>query len=405
MLVVLLGLLGVVSVSSPAGAATMPSAWPQLGADAAHTGVNPNETILNASTASHLSPKWIFETYAGFPPSVPVVADGAVFTNGFYGSLESIDQATGALNWRDALGASPSRPFTAPVIANGTLYSYQVQSGLLYAINDATGIVERTTPMLDNDGLVYSDGVLYTEPDNLHGPTPPMGAYDAATGAQLWTANVGSLLAPPAVANGEVFADGDNGVVVLSASTGVQLWTADGAGQPNPTPVVSGNRLIVTGTRSYQRVYNTTTGRFVWGKVLAKGYDTWSAPAARNGTIFQSIEEGCTGDTGSGPETSILTARSLSTRHLVWSRKYENLPCSCGCSEGSAGPRSPTIANGLVYVPDMGGQAIRVYTTSGRPVGSVSTAHPPTTTAVVANGELFVATYDGSFGYVEAFGP
>jgi hypothetical protein len=64
----------------------------------------------------------------------------------------------------------------------------------------------------------------------------------------------------------------------------------------------------------------------VWGRVLAQGYDTWSAPAVAGGTLFQSIEEGCTGDSGNGPHTSILTARSLATRQVLWHRMYENVP-------------------------------------------------------------------------------
>jgi outer membrane protein assembly factor BamB len=181
-----------------AGATTGPSQWPQIGANAAHTGSNPNEAILSASTAAHLSLKWVYNTSVGDPPSIPVVADGKVFVSAFDGSLEAIDPTTGVTVWKDdTLGGSPSHPFTAPVIAGGTLYSYQVNSGLLYTISDATGVVERTTPMLNNEGLVYSDGVLYTQPVDTHGPTPPMGAYDAATGAQLWTADVSSLLSVP----------------------------------------------------------------------------------------------------------------------------------------------------------------------------------------------------------------
>jgi outer membrane protein assembly factor BamB len=141
----------------------------------------------------------------------------------------------------------------------------------------------------------------------------------------------------------------------------------------------------------------------VWGKVLAKGYDTWSAPAVVGGTIYQNIEEGCIND-GAGPLTAILTARSLATRYVLWKRTYESVPCSEQTILSTA-PRSPTISNGLVYIPELTAKKIRVYTTAGKLVGIVATAHSPITTAVVADGEVFVATYDGGNGYLEAFGP
>ena len=191
-----------------------------------------------------------------------------MFVSGSDGSLEAIHQTSGSRAWRIA-APDLDHFFTAPVVVGATLYSYQVGSGLLYTINASSGTVERTSAMLDNIGLVYSNGVLYTEPSAETQPPQPMGAYDVATGNLLWKANVGGLLGAPAVAGGRVFSVDEfnpagRTLNVLDAATGKVLWSRLIGEQSNATPVVSGNTVVITTIYAHQWALNATTGAVIW---------------------------------------------------------------------------------------------------------------------------------------------
>ena len=392
--------------SSAAASAGLPSRWPQLGFNAAHTGVNPNETTLSAANVPSLSRRWMYQEGIN-PPDDPVVADGLVYFVGSDGALVALNNTTGALQWT----FTASSTLTDPVVVGNVVYTSA--SGALYALNAHTGAVERTTPIAANAGLVYARGALYTEPSASSGPAP-MGAYQAATGAQLWTANAGSLLAPPAVSGGRVFSLDNNGrglgtrlLRARSAADGRLLWSRAIGSQVNATPVVSGNTVIVTTISARMLALNATTGQVMWRKTLGPEQTTFgdSAPAIYTGDVYQILELGCV----NGRHMSGITVRSLSTGVRVWSHIYENIPCAQAVV-GGGGPRSPAIANGLVYLPEMNAQKIRVFTTGGKLVTEFSTGEFTMSTVVVAAGELYVSTWDpfqspDGAGYLQAFSP
>ena len=333
-----------------------------------------------------------------------------MFVSGSDGSLEAINQTSGSRAWRIA-APDLDHFFTAPVVVGATLYSYQVGSGLLYTINASSGTVERTSAMLDNIGLVYSNGVLYTEPSAETQPPQPMGAYDVATGNLLWKANVGGLLGAPAVAGGRVFSVDEfnpagRTLNVLDAATGKVLWSRLIGEQSNATPVVSGNTVVITTIYAHQWALNATTGAVIWKRTLSTtGGETWSAPAVLAGTLYQVIENACN---KAGRFTTVVTARKLSTGAQAWSHVFENIPCG-QAKVGGGGPRSPVVANGLVFLAEMNAKKVRVFTTAGKLVTVFSTGEYTVTSAVVAAGEVIVSTWDPyhpavGTGFVQAFG-
>jgi outer membrane protein assembly factor BamB len=404
--------------SGPATAATGVSSWPQLGFNAAHTGFNPYETTLSRTTVPHVTQTWIHNTdvVRNDSPSVPVVADGKVFEVDGDGNLVALDASTGLQLWKFPSPSSIPGYYTAPVVANGLVYTFKRSAGFptrgsLYALNDATGAIVRTFPIFETSSLVYANGVLYTDPAPYN---VPMAAYDAATGALLWTANIGILdgdfgFTPPAVADGEVFLTTSDStgstLYALGAATGQVMWSrALGVGFTegvSVSPVVAGHTVIIAAHDSHMWALDTATGAVIWQKTLSSIGVAESAPAVSDGRIFQALD--C--DNGSGTERKCIQVLTLSSGARVWSHVYENYPLNEVGS--SVVPRSPTIANGLVWLPEMNAKKIRVFTTGGRLVAVIPTGEFVMTTVIVADGQAFISTWDPTAtggGFVQAFG-
>jgi outer membrane protein assembly factor BamB len=384
-------------------AAAAPSTWPQLGSNAGHTSVNAKEKALRASNVGSLRQQWKTQvgTALDGPAGVPVVAHGDVYVaEGSTIVAENLAGGTSAWTFT-APGLT-----TDPVVAHKTVFTFA--AGRLYALNARTGAVRRRTPMIDTEGLVYAHGVLYTEPavsgDNL-------AAYHASSGHRIWRAAVdGPVNALPAVGHAEII-----GVETTTAgwmaeayatSDGRRLWSRKVRPEPGSEPVISRKSVIIA-TASIGPIkagltrLNATTGAVVWEKTLTTAGLLNSAPAVFHRRIFQT-EEGsfCIG----GRETSTITVRKVSTGAQVWSRVYENIPCS-QFQLVATEQRSPVVANHLVYVSALNAKKIRVYTTAGALAAAVPTGEFTMSTPVVAASHVVVSTWDTSTdeGFVEAF--
>jgi hypothetical protein len=77
---------------------------------------------------------------------------------------------------------------------------------------------------------------------------------------------------------------------------------------------------------------------------------------------------------------------------------------------GGGGPRAAVIANRLVFLPEMNAKKIRIFTTAGNLVTVFFTHEFTMSSVVVAEGELYVSTWNpyatgGEKGFVQAFAP
>jgi outer membrane protein assembly factor BamB len=397
--------LAVGALGGAAAAAAAPSTWLQLGSGSGHTSVNPNEKTLRRSNVASLTRRWKIPlgTPETGPASLPVVAHGDVF-EAAGSTIVAVHLAGGSTAWAFIAPAF----VTDPVVAGDTLYTFA--AGQLFALNARTGAVRRRTPMIDTEGLVYAHGVLYTEPAEF---TDDLAAYRASDGHLIWQVAVdGPVNAPPAVGHGRVI-----GIETTTAgwmaeayrtADGSRLWSRRIRPEPNSEPVISRNSVIIA-TASIGTVnagltrLNARTGAVVWSRTLRTPGLVNSAPAVFHGRVFQT-EEGsfCIG----GRATSTVTVRKVSTGAQVWSRLYENIPCSQFHLVATE-QRSPVVANHLVYLSELNGKRIRVYTTSGKLAAVVPTGQFTMSTPVVAAGHVVVCTWGttANEGFVQAFAP
>jgi outer membrane protein assembly factor BamB len=189
--------------------------------------------------------------------SSPAVADGRVFVGAADGRVYAFDLATGALRWRyETEGVKlESRNFgydrrtvqSSPAVSNGTVF-VGARDGFLYAIDAASGQLRwrfdhkvswvNTSPAV-RDSVVYagsSDGQFVQ-------------AVHARTGQELWRAKSAVTWSSPTVAGGVVYAgDGAGRVNAFDAHTGASLWSFRTGSQVYGSPVPDRDMVFVGST-------------------------------------------------------------------------------------------------------------------------------------------------------------
>lgn len=194
-------LLGTAAGASANPSTGGPADWPQFQYGPAHTGFQPNETVLTPATVGGLHKR--ATTINGYYQlnGTPVVANGTVCVAALapgprFGVMLALDARTGAVRWAAVIGGVL---VGSPAVDRGVLYvsgsSFRTgHPSLLVALNATTGAkrwVDRlaTTQLTDPTiagGLVYLGvGTLCLSncrPGHVE-------AFSAATGAPRWTAN------------------------------------------------------------------------------------------------------------------------------------------------------------------------------------------------------------------------
>lgn len=193
----------------------------------------------------------------------------------------------GRLTWVRGLAAAPEGPYeaycglgwTAPVIVGGRVYA--TQSGRLVVHDLATGALvwqRQITTILDRilqvhavtGGRVFVSDLFCSDSD----PSGPVRAFDAATGAPLWTTSVEGPRAL-AVSGDRVvsyaYGPGAGNTVfrVLSASTGAVVW-----GRDIEDCGVAANAIVVY-DRVYYQTCDTGTARLTAAR-LTDGAVAWT---------------------------------------------------------------------------------------------------------------------------------
>lgn len=192
---------------------------------------NPARTGRGAdSLAGHtLRPDWSVDAGGDAFFASPVIADGTVFLNLDEGELAAFNLADGQRRW--TFPASEGMRGT-PAVADGVVYTGGGVDGGIHALDADTGeLIWR----LDTPGRrtiytspVVAGGVVYVTTGFTPDTSDTVYALDAATGAEIWSVDVGAeVFAGPAVAGGvvAVASADERRLYGLDAATGDQLWS------------------------------------------------------------------------------------------------------------------------------------------------------------------------------------
>jgi len=336
--------------------------------DAAHTGVNPAETVLGTGNVSRLRRAWERDDlYVG--GGSPVVAGGLVYLgvqggNG-NGWVYALDAATGTTRWKADTG-TPSPPKHL-ALAGGRLIVPTVGdgNGLLLALDPATGRrlwATNLTPGSRSDWWhppTVAGGRIY-----LGGTTTKIYSVDAASGRVVWRSTAGTF-GPPAVVGNRVYAADDGGALYAKDVTnGVNRWIGNGrAGGRTSPPSVGGGRVFTVNDEGYVNAYaaagcGTLRCGTLWQARVPGDWMWRSTPAVGKTTIFIG------GD-------NRLDALDAATGKRRWAGLVD---------EYNGRLTSPTIAHGVIYVGS-GGDRLHAFPSAGcgastcRPIWSVE-FHP-----------------------------
>ena len=256
----------------------------------------------------------------------------------------------------------------------------------VFAVNSSTGAViwrsgggvpaEYTVPADDffSAPLLWRGLVLLGNYDNH------LYAYDAKTGALAWRFWAGGPC------NGSPTLDSDGGVVfftarfdllvALNATTGELLWQVR-TGTLLASPSYYDGRVLAGTQNSTVNCYNSTTGELMWlidGRVGA----VWvlnGPPVGPNGVAYFGSDDG------------YMYGIDVAAGSVVW--EFEM---------GGQVEAAPVIADdGVVYFGSLDFHVYAVNATTGAGIWKYQTGLYVSCVPAVADGVVYVGSYDGSF--------
>ncbi len=236
----------------------------------------------------------------------PTVEGGAVYAVGRDGTAMAVSTENGKILWQVSGVRAPSGMVGtgSPAVADG-LVVFPFASGEVAAIDAGEGVKTWGAAVAgQRTGRAYASGMADLTGDPvIAGGVAYIGsaagrtaAFDAATGARLWTAGEGAMN-PPLVVGGSVFVVNDEAKLVrMDASTGAVIWAVQmpyfKAEKPKKFkgitahygPVLAGGRIAVVSSDGGLRMFNAADGSMVGTGEIPGG--AASAPALAGGMLF-----------------------------------------------------------------------------------------------------------------------
>jgi outer membrane protein assembly factor BamB len=231
--------------------------------------------------------------------------------------------------WR----TDPLGDVTSPSVVNGVIYLTGYD---LIAINASTGEIIWRQREQGVPPPIVENGIVYTS----------HGAFNATTGAELWSFRGGGTVA---VANGiyyTMFQENENSsymVIALNASTAEKLWDY-GELHDAISGIAIKDGIIYFGTSTQFIALDAYTGKAVWE--AQRGIIFLSSPAVSDGCVYFS------GVNVTKKDYTLFYCLDALTGKEIWhARVYM----------GS----SPAVAHGCVYVGGNDGQFFAFNATTG----------------------------------------
>ena len=290
---------------------------------------------LNTTTGATL---WTVAT-GGEVESSPTVVNGVVYVGSDDTKVYTLNATTGATLW---MAKTSGQVRSSPVVDGSVVYVGSISDGF-YALNAATGATlwfdSRAAPAVFYGPATVGNGIVYVQTLNFSPMTHAFGgsvyAFDASTGATIWSASNLGGVSLPSLANGALYVGSVSGslgsasgsLVALDATTGATLWTtATGVsdGTPAPSPAVSHGVVYISDGADNVNALNATTGATLWTSASTGGF---SSAAVANGIVY----------VGGGVDN--VYALNATTGATLWTG-----------TTSAAVYSSPAVSNGVIYV-------------------------------------------------------
>lgn len=248
----------------------------------------------------------------------------------------------------------------APVIMGGRVYTIDTEAGVR-AFDAATGAAIWSASLAiekEDRHSAFGGGVSAGE-GRVYATTGQgvVAAFDAVTGAQVWKVALGTpFRGAPTVAQGRVYAlTQDNQLFALDAAKGTTTWSVAGAVETagllgTGAPAFAQDTLVVGYSSGDLNALRAENGRTVWTDALSRTGRTTALNALTDIDASPVIDQGRVFAIGHGGR---MAAIDLSTGQRVWERNF-------------AGTSTPWVAGDFVYAVTLDGEVVCVTRGEGR---------------------------------------
>jgi outer membrane protein assembly factor BamB len=342
--------------------AARPIALPPATANAAWSepGGSPSNSLGHLALGERVNKSWRVDigtgsSSSGRLSSVPIVADGKVFTLDAGGTVSAFSAGGGGRVWSTSV--TPKNEKRAEGFGGGLA----LDSGRLYVTTGYGTVV----------------------------------GIDPAKGSVLWTQKVGEpVRSSPTAAGGKVyFVSTDSVLHCLDGNDGQELWTAKGVPEPatllsNVSPAVGHGVVVAAFPAGDIAAYQVGSGQAAWRDTLSRTSETTAAgiladparPVIDRGVVFV------------GGHGGRMIAVSESSGERLWTRNLTST-------------QMPWAAGDAVFVVDVNGKLMALSRADGKvrwltQLPGTSRWNGP----VLAGGKLWLVSTDGSLVSVDAKG-
>lgn len=185
-------------------------------------------------------------------------------------------------------------------------------------------------------------------------------AFNAATGAALWTADTGAeILAEPLVADGKVFSANGLGTVAAYTTAGAKVWSFTAGDAVYSSPVLADGKVIFGCNNGWLYALDAATGTPAWTNKAAT-YAIESKPCVWNGKVYF------------GAWDQYVRCVNARDGKLVWQQVGEGSRVAKGAKRYySPADAMPVVAEGKLMIADRNMMLSILNAETGEPVGSM----------------------------------
>lgn len=327
------------------------------------------------------SVRWTFEA-DGFVESSPTIIDGVVYVGDESGYVYAVDVTDGDELWSFQTGdqiRSDAQVVGGVVYigsTDGAIYALEADSGRQLWRFQTGSYVNSSPTRVGNTVYVGSeDGNVY--------------ALDATTGEEQWRYTTGDIVTnAPTVVDGVVYIGGrDGNVYALNTADGSLEWQYGTDLWVNSAVTAVDGVAYVGSDDSTLYALDAADGSLVW-QFTEPAAHVISATTYHDGVVYVATDDETYGVVDA-PTDAVLYAVEADTGKKRW-----EFAVDAEDGEDRQFHASPTVVDGVVYVPNTNGTVYGVDVEDGEVVWTFETGDAVWSSPTVVDGTLYVGSDD-----------